>query len=212
MRLPWGMPLLKSRSSDSIHPEIQPCQVDPHTPTQALDILSFLNDATGDVLNAPQIPYFYRLRRSKLRALLVKGLDIRWNKRLQNIIYEHEGKRVVCVFELLGPELSKNTRLPYAASFVQARYSREQALFLRSFHPLHLASPHPNNLFSFFGLRGAPDPEDPQSWTFFFFYVSWHSTLETQDGEAETFDNAARLKQVRGLAKDYTEHWKSAFE
>jgi 2-polyprenyl-6-methoxyphenol hydroxylase-like FAD-dependent oxidoreductase len=232
MGLHWGMPVLKSLLPESLHPELQSCQVDSHTPTKALDTLSFLNGATGDVLNAPQIPYFYRLRRSKLRALLAKGLDIRWNKRLQNIIYEHDGKGVTCVFEdgqhisgrlvigadgarsavrkhLLRPGNAENTRLPYAATFVQARYTREQALFLRSFHPLYLASPHPNNLFAFFGLQDAPDPENPETWTFF-FYISWHSS--TQDEEAKTVDNKARLKQVRELAKDYTEPWRSAFE
>ncbi|PQE21575.1 FAD binding domain-containing protein [Rutstroemia sp. NJR-2017a WRK4] len=232
MGLHWGMPVLKSLLPESLHPELQSCQVDPHTPTKALDTLSFLNGATGDVLNAPQIPYFYRLRRSKVRTLLAKGLDIRWNKRLQDVIYDHDAKGVTCVFEdgqhirgrlvigadgarsvvrklLLGPGKAENTRLPYAASFVQARYTREQALFLRSFHPLYLASPHPNNLFAFFGLQDAPDPKKPETWTFF-FYISWHSSA--QDEEAKTFDNKARLRQVRELAKDYTEPWKSAFE
>lgn len=234
MGLHWGMPVLKSLLPESLHPELQSCQVDPHTPTKALDTLSHLHGATGEVLGGSQIPWFYRLKRAKLRALLAKDIDIRWNKRLQNITYEHGGQSVTCVFEdgqqiigtlvigadgsrsavrslLVGPENAMNTRLPYVASFVQARYTREQALFLRSFHPLYLASPHPNNHFAFFGLHDAPDAENPETWTFF-SYISWHSTLATQDEEAKTFDNAARLKQVRELAKDYTEPWKSAFE
>lgn len=234
MGLHWGMPVLKSLIPKSAELQLQSCQVDPHTPTKPLDALLFLNGATGDLLGAPQIPYFHRLRRSKLRALLVQDVDIRWNKRLKDIIYEDDGKSVTCVFEdgqhitgnlvvgadgarstvrrlLLGPEPAMNIRLPYAASFVQARFTREQALFLRSFHPLYLASPHPNNLFAFFGLQDASDPNAPETWTFF-FYVSWNSSIETQDEEAKFFDNTARLKQVRELGKEYSEPWKSAYE
>ncbi|KAJ8068410.1 hypothetical protein OCU04_003970 [Sclerotinia nivalis] len=234
MGIHWGMKILKSLVPESALPKLQFCQVDPHTPTKPLDILSFVNGSTGELMSAPEIPYFHRLRRSKLRALLAQDLDIRWNKRLKNIIYEHDGKSVTCVFEdvqyikrrlvigadgakstvrrlLLGPEHSLNTRLPYAATFVRARYTREQALFLRSFHPLFLASPHPDNLFAFFGLQDALDPEEPESWTFF-FYISWNSSIATQDEEAKVFDNAARLKQVKEMGKGFAEPWKSAFE
>ncbi|KAA8563643.1 hypothetical protein EYC84_011666 [Monilinia fructicola] len=234
MGIHWGMKTLKSLIPEFALQKLQSCQVDPHTPTKPLDTLSFLNGATSEVMFAPQIPYFHRLRRSKLRALLTQQLDIRWNKRLESIVYEADGKRVTCVFEdgqhitgrlvigadgarstvrrlLLGPKYSLNTRLPYAATFVQARFTEDQALFLRSFHPLFLAAPHPNNLFAFFGLQDAPDPEKPESWTFF-FYISWNSSIETQDAEARVFDDAARLKQVKEMGKGYAEPWKSAFQ
>ncbi|KAF7865760.1 hypothetical protein EAF04_005925 [Stromatinia cepivora] len=234
MGIHWGMKTLKSLIPESALPKLQSCQVDPHTPTKPLDTLSFVNGSTGELMFAPEIPYFHRLRRSKLRALLAQDLDIRWNKRLKNIIYEHDGKSVACVFEdgqhitgrlvigadgarstvrrlLLGLKHSLNTRLPYAAAFVQARYTREQALFLRSFHPLFLASPHPDNLFAFFGLQDAPDPEEPEGWTFY-FYISWNSSIETQDEEAKVFDNAARLKEAKEMGKGFSEPWKSAFE
>lgn len=102
---------------------------------------------------------------------------------------------------LLGPEYSLNTRLPYATRFVQAKVTWEQALFLRSFHPLFLAAPHPNEMFAFFfGSQDAPDPEKPESWTFF-FYISWNSSIETQDAEAEVFDDVARLKRIREMSQ-----------
>ncbi|KAI9650021.1 hypothetical protein NHQ30_000034 [Ciborinia camelliae] len=234
MGIHWGMKTLKSLIPESALSKLQSCQVDPHTPTKSIDTLSFLNGATGELMFAPQVPYFHRLRRSKLRALLAQELDIRWNKQLKDIIYEKDGKSATCVFEdgqdirgrlvigadgarstvrrlLLGPKHSLNTRLPYAATFVQSRFTREQALFLRSFHPLFLAAPHPENIFAFFGLQDAPDPEKPESWKFF-FYISWNSSIETQDEEAMVFDDAARLRQVKEMGKRYAEPWKSAFE
>lgn len=95
---------------------------------------------------------------------------------------------------------------------MQAKFSREQALLLRSFHPPFLAAPHPGNLFAFFGLQEARDSEKPETWMFS-FNISWISSIETQDVEAEIFDNAARLKQFKELRKGYVdEPWKSAFE
>lgn len=234
MGLHWGMPILKSLIPDSASARLQSTTVDPNVPTKALDTLSFVNGETGELMAGTEIPYFYRLRRSKLRALLTEGLDIRWNKRLKNIVYEHDGIHVTAVFEdgehisggliigadgsrstvrklLLGPEIAASTRLPYAATFIQAKFTRDQALYLRSFHPLFLGAPHPAGLFAFFGLQDAPEIDKPEDWTFF-FYISWNSTIEQQDEEAKTFTNKERLNQVRELGKLYTQPWKSAFE
>jgi 2-polyprenyl-6-methoxyphenol hydroxylase-like FAD-dependent oxidoreductase len=46
----------------------------------------------------------------------------------------------------------------------------------------------------------------------FFFYISWHSSLEQQDEERKTFGNKERLAQVKEKSKRYCEPWKSAFE
>ncbi|KAF4624688.1 hypothetical protein G7Y89_g13481 [Cudoniella acicularis] len=234
MGLHWALPILKSLIPDSATAQLQSVQVDPNTPTKPIDTLAFLNGQTGELMNAPEIPNFHRLRRSKLRALLCQDLDIRWNTRLRDIVFEHDGKSVTAVFEdgqhitgklvigadgtrsrvrskLLGADVAASVRLPYSATFVQAKYTREKALFLRSFHPLYLASPHPSGLFAFFGLQDAPEMDKPEGWTFF-FYISWPSSLERQDEEAAKFGNKERLAQVKELAKGFTEPWKSAFE
>ena len=234
MGLHWAMPVLKSLIPDTASAVLQSVHVDPNIPVKPVDTLSILNGLTGAVMAASQIPYFYRLRRSKLRALLAKDLDIRYSARLVDIIYEQDGNRVTAVFEdgtqitgrliigtdgarstvrnlLLGPEIGAADRIPYAATFIQAKYTREKALFLRSFHPLFLASAHPDGLFAFFGLQDAPEVDKPEDWTFF-FYISWNSSIAQQDEEAKTFGNKERLNQVRVLSKNYTQPWKSAFE
>jgi 2-polyprenyl-6-methoxyphenol hydroxylase-like FAD-dependent oxidoreductase len=234
MGLHWAVPVLKSLIPDTLSSLLQSVHVDPNTPIKPIDTLFFLNGLTGEVMVASQIPYFYRLRRSKLRALLAKDLDVRYSCRLVDIIYEHDGKSVTAVFEdgkritgrliigadgarssvrklLLGPEIGASDRIPYAATFVQAKYKREQALFLRSFHPLFLGSPHPDGLFAFFGLQDAPEVDKPEDWTFF-FYISWNSSIAQQDKESKSFGNKERLNQVRELSKRYTQPWKSAFE
>lgn len=234
MGLLWGMPILKALLPTSLNAKLQSVQVDPHEPTKAVDVLQFLNGATGEAMGGPKVNYFHRLRRAKLRALLVEGLDIRWGKKLQHIAYSANGTTVTATFDdgeevagllivgadgsrsavrrlLLGPEIAASTRLPYAATFIQTKYTREQALFLRSFHPLYIAAPHPDGLFAFFGLQDAPEVDEPEDWTFF-FYVSWHSSIEQQDTEAKTFKNSDRLQQLKDLASKFADPWKSAAE
>lgn len=212
---------------------IQSIQVDPHVPTKELDTLQWLRGDSGETMAAFTFGPFYRLRRSKLRDLLSNGLDIRHDKRLTNIIYAPDGQSVTAQFLdgtsatgscligadgarsttrniLLGPHVGAINRIPYAATFVQRRFTKEQALFLRSFHPLFLASAHPSSNFAFFGMQDAADPEDPTSWTFF-FYISWRSSLEEQEATKDWTD-AQRLAQQKQFAKSFCDPWKSAYE
>ncbi|KAJ4343067.1 hypothetical protein N0V87_000787 [Didymella glomerata] len=234
MGLHWGAPVLKSLMPDGQFDEkVQTLQVDPHVPTKELDDLIWLKGDTGERLATITFGPFYRLRRSKLRDLLSQDLDIQYGKQLQNIAYAEDGQSVTAQFTdgstvtgsllvgadgarsttrtmLLGPELGAINHIPYCATFIQQRFTSEQALYLRSFHPLFLASAHPNNTFAFFGMHDAPDPNDPSSWTFF-FYVSWRSSLEEQEATKHWTD-AQRVKQQKELAKQFCDPWKSALE
>lgn len=233
MGLHWGAPILKSLMPDAWWGKIQSVQVDPHVPTKELDTLKWLKGDTGETMANFSFGPFYRLRRSKLRDLLSQNLDIRYEKRLVNLNYAEDGKFVTAHFAdgtstvgrmligadgarsstrrlLLGPELGAIERLPYAATFVQCRFTKEQALYLRSFHPLFLASAHSKNNFAFFGMQDAADAQDPSSWTFF-FYISWQSSLEEQE-RTKGWTNAQRLAQQKHLAKDFCDPWKSAYE
>lgn len=234
MGLHWGAPVLKSLMPDGWWEDrIQSIQVDASVPTKEEDTLSFIQGDTGETMVAFTFGPFYRLRRSKLRNLLAQSLDIQYSKRLSNIAYAEDGKSVIAQFEdgtsatgsmlvgadgarsttrqlLLGPEQGAINRIPYAATFVQTRFSTEQALFLRKFHPLFLASAHPENKFAFFGMHDAADPDDPSTWTFF-FYISWPSSLEEQDATASWTD-AQRMAQQKELAKSFCDPWKSAYE
>jgi 2-polyprenyl-6-methoxyphenol hydroxylase-like FAD-dependent oxidoreductase len=232
MGLHWGAPILKSLVPDEWWDKIQNIQVDPHVPTKELDTLKWLQGDTGETMAAFTLGPFYRLRRSKLRDLLSQDLDIRYNKRLVDITYSDDGKSVTAHFDdgssttggiligadgarsttrqlLLGTKLGSIDRLPYAATFVQRRFTREQALHLRSFHPLFLASAHPSNNFAFFGMQDAAEADDPTTWTFF-FYISWQSSLQEQ--EDTKVNDSQRLAQQKEFAKNFCDPWKSAYE
>ncbi|CEN61138.1 hypothetical protein ASPCAL07802 [Aspergillus calidoustus] len=232
MGLHWGTESLRTLMPEDMWLRIQSVQVDPSTPTAAKDAIQFLNGQTGELMTSVPANNFYRLRRRKLRALLAKGLDIRYGVRLDKIKYSEDGKSATASFHngpsitaslvvgtdgarsttreiLLGPDQGSIRTLPYCATFVQARFTADQALFLRSFHPLYLASINPAGYFAFFGLHDLPDPEQPETWTFF-FYISWHSPLDEQEATAN-WSNAQRLQQVKEFSKEFTDPWKSAF-
>lgn len=219
--------------SEAMWARIQSVQVDPSQPTAPKDGLYFMNAQSGEIMAVIPVQNFYRLRRRKLRGLLAEGLDIRYGKALCAIKYSSDGKRAKAFFEdgssmsaglivgtdgarstlrqlVLGPNSGAIRRLPFSATFVQARFSPERARYLRKFHPLYIAGINPAGFFSFFGMHDAPDPENPEKWTFF-FYISWPSSLKEQD-EMVNWSNAQRLKQVKGFAKSFTDPFRSAFE
>ncbi|KAL8982381.1 MAG: hypothetical protein Q9177_005287, partial [Variospora cf. flavescens] len=85
MGLHWASPALESLIPESLFSRIQSTQVDPHTPTKDVERLRFLNGQTGETMGFAEIEKFYRLRRSKIRALLLDGLDVRWGKSIADI-------------------------------------------------------------------------------------------------------------------------------
>lgn len=208
-------------------------QVDPSQPPSPKDALNFVNGQSGETMAVIPVQNFYRLRRRKLRELLAEGLDVSYGKTLCSISYSSDGKTATASFEdgssisanlivgtdgarstlrrlELGPEFGGIRPLPYCATFIQARYTAEQARYLRKFHPLYIAGINPAGFFSFLGMHDAPDPNDPEQWTFF-CYISWRSSLEEQETTAH-WTNAQRLQQVKGLAKSFANPFRSAFE
>ncbi|KAM5443224.1 hypothetical protein MferCBS31731_001541 [Microsporum ferrugineum] len=233
MGLHWGAAALQGVLSCELWNRIETVHVDPSTPVAEKDVLKFINSSTGEPMSEVHVSKFYRLRRSKLRSLLEDDLDIRYNKVLKNISMSSDGRIATVHFEdgtsssgqfviaadgarstarqlLLGKTRGAIRRLPYAATFIHAKFTAEQALHLRSFHPLYIAGIHPSGFFSFFGMHDAEDPARPETWTFF-FYISWKYSLEEQDSTSG-WSNKQRLDQVKSFAKDFCDPWKSAFE
>lgn len=207
-------------------------QVDPNTPTPDIDYNKVLNGATGEVLNELRFPKFYRFLRSRLRSLMAEGINIVYGKKFSSLTYAEDGKSVTAHFEdgtserarmvigadgsnsvvrriLVGPERSKLKQLPLNATFINASFTREQALFLRSYHPLVSVIVHPDNYMSMLALLDAPDADKPEDWRFC-FYISWRSPVETQESEAAVMGVRERLQQAKERSQVYAEPLRSA--
>jgi 2-polyprenyl-6-methoxyphenol hydroxylase-like FAD-dependent oxidoreductase len=173
------------------------------------------------------------MRRSKLRSILAEGLGIQYDKLLSNISYSEDGTTVTAHFAdgtsaegtlligtdghrsvvrslLVGPEKSALTKLEYGAAIVQSKYTAEQVKFLRSFHPLYIAAPHPEGIFAWVGLHYAPDVNDPEDWIMN-HYISWPLSFEEQE-KSKDWTNEQRLKQMKEFGVKFCDPFKSAFE
>lgn len=108
------------------------------------------------------------------------------------------------------PELAKLKQLPLNAIFVNASYTREQALFLRSFHPITSVVAHPDDMFSVVMLLDAPSQDRPEDWRFT-FYISWRLPVEEQEAEAAVLSVRERLAQARERSQVFADPIRSCF-
>ncbi|CZR66045.1 related to monooxygenase [Phialocephala subalpina] len=228
----WGIPILKTLIPPEAFAKLDSAQVDPNRPCPPSEPIRFLHGQTGEQIGEAVTPHLYRLRRSKLRALIADGIDIQYGKELSNITYSEDGTVVTAHFAdgsntngsvlvgadgtrsvvrnlLLGPEKAALTVLEFAASIVQAKYTAEQVKFLRSWHPLFVAAPHPEGYMAWVGLHAAPDADDPENWIMN-HYISWHCTHAEQE-RTKDWTNEQRLKQVKGFAEKFCDPFKSAY-
>jgi len=191
-----------------------------------------LNGATGELLTAIPVDRFYRLRRSKIRTLLMAGLDVQMGKELAGITCSEDGRTVTANFEdrvsatgclligtdgphstvrqlLVGADAAKVVPIGYAATMCFSQHTREHALYLRSppFHPLFQCAPHPAGYFAWMGLHDVPDPDKPETWTFF-HYISF-----PEPGDQVTPRSTAEsVAHQKSLAKHFADPLKSVYE
>ncbi|KAH9901978.1 hypothetical protein F4778DRAFT_134225 [Xylariomycetidae sp. FL2044] len=112
---------------------------------------------------------------------------------------------------LLGAERAKLNRLPLAATFVTASYTRERALALRAHHPLINVILHPDDMVGMLATLDASDAARPETWRFQ-FYISWRATAEEQAREAAIMGVPERLAQVKVRSEAFADPLRSAFD
>lgn len=230
--LHWSAPALQSLIPSELWARIQSAQVDPHTPTKEVDTLRIHNGRTGELMMGLEINNFYRLRRSKLQALLSEGLNIYWEKTLVDTACLEDGRGVKAIFDdgtevtgstligadgprsfvrslLVGPDRAKPTPIDFATTICFTSYSRDRALFLCSepHHPLFQVATHPDGYYTWLGLHDASDSEHPESWVFW-QYISYP---EPRDFE-NTKTVAEHVAHQKAMAAQFVDPWRSSLE
>ena len=232
MGLLWAASALEELVPLEIFARIQSTQVDPYNPVKDVETLRFINGQTGDIMGRIEVQKFYRLRRDKFRAILMEGLDIRFGKSIVDVKYSEDGSVITACFQdgsedtgsvligtdgphstvrtlLVGPEKALVIPINFASTMCFSKHPRDKALFLRSepHHPLFQCAPHPYGCFAWLGLHDAPDPEDPESWTFF-HYNSFPEPRDSTNNRSA----AEHVAHQKELAKQFADPFKSVFE
>lgn len=228
----WAVPILQSIIPEDLFVRIQSTFTDPNTPPPSIDGLKIFHGKNGEMVNEIPSPPVYRLRRSKIRALLMEGLDVREGKRLVDVEYSKDGRRVTAKFAdgaedtgclligsdgphstvrtlLVGAENSKTTPIDYATLMCYSKLPREFALAFRSapYHPTFQCILHPSGSFGFVCLHEAFDPDRPEDWVFF-HYISFFEPRGLVSNKSIP-EHIAHQKQ---LASEYCDPIKTIYE
>ncbi|KAI0884422.1 FAD/NAD(P)-binding domain-containing protein [Annulohypoxylon maeteangense] len=232
----WAAPLLASLAGAAKWSRVASTLVDPNLPIKEIEHFPLYNGKTGELIVRPPIPNLHRILRSRMRALIAEGLDIRFAKNLVGLEYAADGGSVTVCFEdgtretgrlvvgadgsqsrvrrlLLGAEKAALKRLPIAATFVTASFPAEQARRMReAVHPIINGFVHPDDMMGMFAILDGADAERPENWSFA-FYISWQSSLEEQAAEAAAgMGVRERLRQGKEKGRLFAEPLRSCYE
>ncbi|KAI1458415.1 FAD/NAD(P)-binding domain-containing protein [Annulohypoxylon moriforme] len=232
----WAAPLLASLAGDAKWSRVNSTLVDPNIPIRELEQFPLYNGKTGELITQSPIPNLHRILRSRMRALIAEGLDIRYDKKLSDLEYSADGKTVTAIFEdgtketgrlvigtdgsqskvrslLLGPEKAALKKLPVAATFVTSSFPAEDARRMRDMvHPIISGFVHPDNMMGMFAILNGADALHPENWTFA-FYTSWPCSVEEQAAEAAAgMGTHERLEQGREKGLRFAEPLRTCYE
>ncbi|KAK7996257.1 FAD/NAD(P)-binding domain-containing protein [Apiospora marii] len=232
----WSYPILAGLIGEEKWARIIETQTDPNTPTKASDACPVINGKTGEIIRHVPLNNFYRLVRSRFRAFMAEDIDVAWGKKLVDVSYSDDGATVTAHFAdgttatgrlllgadssnsrvrtlLLGPERARLHRLSIAATFINCRFPREQALYLRRTHPLVNLIVHPDSMMGMLAALDCADADRPETWTFA-FYISWRTSAAEQDAEAADggWGPRERLRQAKEKSRAFADPMRSAYD
>jgi 2-polyprenyl-6-methoxyphenol hydroxylase-like FAD-dependent oxidoreductase len=147
-------------------------QCDPGLVTGPDHTIELRNSENGDVLKTISTPNLKRVSRKKLRTLCAEGIEVLWEKTLDDITYESDegltahftdgstyygdvlvgadGPKSKVREILLGTEKARSTPLDIVYNMSIVKYGdAKKALFLHSGHPQNYFGYNPNGIFSF---------------------------------------------------------------
>ncbi|KAK7963859.1 hypothetical protein PG996_008455 [Apiospora saccharicola] len=237
----WSYPILASLIGEEKWARIIETQTDPNTPTKVSDGCPVINGKTGEIIRHVPLNNFYRLVRSRFRAFMAEDIDVTWGKKLVDVSYSGPDEATSTVTAhfadgtsatgrlllgadssnsrlrtlLLGPERARLHRLSIAATFINCRFTREQALYLRRTHPLVNLIVHPDGMMGMLAALDCADADRPETWTFA-FYISWRTSAAEQDAEAADPANnwgpRERLRQAKEKSRAFADPMRSAYD
>lgn len=217
--LSWALPLLSKLLPEDLYDNLQACQPDPSLDGERAGKEGILirDGATGGVKIRVQFPVIRRVNIQKTKTNLGKGLNIKYGKKLVDIIINDDAGHVNGVtakFEdgtdltgsvivgadggnsmvrrwLLG-ELAAQEVLPYAFMNFPFTLPAERARWLDSvMNPNVDVAPHPKSMYIGLFQLDKPDLDRPETWVYYIL-TTWPIT--TKEDEENTDNRMERFK------------------
>ncbi|KAK3990821.1 hypothetical protein QBC44DRAFT_368797 [Cladorrhinum sp. PSN332] len=233
MLLHWAWPVIYKILPEEVLADIHTAYTDPFHPysDEVPETIPFFNAVTGQV--AFRIPAnARRISRTRLRRLCTRGLDVRWNKSVKDVLVPDEGCPITIKFDdgttassdliigadgpnsyirrwLLGDEAAKPIPTPLASANGLVKYpTAEISQKVRAPHPICSIISAPN-MVGITAIQEVPNTSDPSTWQFHTVAI-WNDepSLDTQ---YLTGDSAiTRMKSVVNALWDFAEPFRSA--
>lgn len=168
-----------------------------------------------------------RVSRERLRALLMEGLNIEWNKNVESV--ENSDSSITATFtdgtsatgsiligadgsvssvrkELCpaGSDVYKNHKLPLHILGVSTPYTRERCTPLTNLDPFFFQATDPSGAFLFFSFLSVPAGSDPEDKINCQILTSWRA----ENGEVPD-SNADKIAKMKDITKDWVEPFRS---
>lgn len=203
-----------------------------YDPTSQKPGFPLCNLATGEEFHRIVGTNPMRSSRRKMRALFSEGINIQYDKTFTKYTVENgtvtahfkdgtsatgthlvgtDSTRSTLRYLVLDEESAALTELPYRLMTFSSQYPKEQALYLRSIHPIVKVASHPfKSVMILITICNVPDPEDPESWIF-----QTTTTVSNAEISAESLKNVGgeygeRLKFLKDLVQDFADPFRSA--
>ncbi|KIK54488.1 hypothetical protein GYMLUDRAFT_48632 [Collybiopsis luxurians FD-317 M1] len=220
--LHWARPALESCLPDDLTVDIirEKAATDDHIPTKD-EYLPMFNLFTGEVMAKFPAPFSMRLQKQKLREVLSQGLDIKFGKRLANVVTD--GFKVTATFEdgleeegqlligtdgahskvrdfLLNPERASVKYSQIVASRVLTTLPAEVARQLVALHPRNIVGYDPRGLSLWISTQDSRDA-DPSKWTFIIAqsYIPGSMTSERNELLQDELNYSVEEEIVRAM-------------
>jgi 2-polyprenyl-6-methoxyphenol hydroxylase-like FAD-dependent oxidoreductase len=226
MGVHWALPLLQSLLPNDIWLRTNTTQPDPRVIAKATDTFSLYNGQTGELLKTLPSWGMRRFSRTKLRALISEGIEVKYGKTLSSISYNESGSGVSAHFAdgtsvsgdvligtdgprskardlIVGEGRSEASPAGVVVAVVRSKYTAEQALYLHQHASMTYVAIHPNGTYT--GVFGQDfTSSEPENWEFQIMHSSMPKDFKGSDVE--------KLKLLKDKAAEYVGIWKDAIE
>ncbi|CEJ61729.1 hypothetical protein PMG11_10251 [Penicillium brasilianum] len=232
LTLHWALPALRALLPQHVVERFPEAFVNKKASARGdVGSFQFFNLKTGEALYSVPAEERIRVNRGRLRELLTSGIDVKWNKVLQNI--ESSEDSITAHFEdgssytgrllvasdgarsrarqILYPDGCQMNSLPVQLLGASTLYTTEDMSGAQSIDPYIFQGSHPDtNVFLFFSFLDTPNNFDESSKDRYHvqIIVSWADEKDI----AVPKDNADRIALMKSLTDNWAEPFRSLVE